>query len=178
VNLDQAFWLTSRAAALTAFFVIGAALITGQALRTSLADGVVRNRDLAELHRFLTVCWLPLLALHIGAAVLDSVSRLSWLDVIVPFRSTYAALPIGLGTLSFDLLAVIIVTSYLRKQIEPRTWRWLHRLTYLVFAIFFLHAILAGSDLARPLIAVLAWSTVAFIAILTVARVFFGRFQT
>jgi DMSO/TMAO reductase YedYZ heme-binding membrane subunit len=178
VNLDQVLWLTSRTAALTAFFAIAAAIVTGQALRTSLFDGVVRNRDLASLHGFLTLCWLPLLCIHIGAAVLDSVARLSWLDVVVPFRSSYAALPIGLGTLAFDLLAVIMVTSYLRKQLEPRTWRWLHRMTYLAFAIFFAHALLAGSDFGRPLISAFAWGAVAFVAILTVPRMVYGRLHT
>jgi len=48
VTLDQIFWMTSRAAALTAFFLLSAALITGQALRSALFEGAMRNRDLSS----------------------------------------------------------------------------------------------------------------------------------
>ncbi len=65
MSLDQLLWLTSRASALTAFFVLAATLVTGQALRSAMFEGAVRNRDLSNLHRFLTVCWVPFVALHV-----------------------------------------------------------------------------------------------------------------
>ena len=175
MSTDQLLWLTSRTAALTAFVVLLAAILTGQALRTSLLDGWVRKRAVADLHQFLTVCWLPLVAVHVVAVTLDAVSRLSWLDVLVPFRSSYEALPIGLGTCAFDLLIVVTVTSYLRDRISPPTWRWLHRLSYLMFALFGLHALLAGTDMAKPLVAAGFWALLAFTVILTLARVVVGR---
>jgi DMSO/TMAO reductase YedYZ heme-binding membrane subunit len=175
VNIDQLLWLTSRTAALTAFVVLVAAIVTGQALRTSLLDGWVRKRAVADLHQFLTVCWLPLVALHVAAVTLDSVSRLSWLDVFVPFRSSYAALPIGLGTCGFDLLIVVAATGYLREKISPPTWLWLHRMSYLMCALFGLHALLAGTDVARPVVAAGFWALLAFTAVLTLARLIVGR---
>ena len=175
---DQLLWLTSRTAALTAFFVLGAALITGQALRSALFEGAMRNRDLLSLHRFLTVCWLPLVGLHVVAMTLDSVARISPLDVVVPFRVAYAPLPIGLGTLGFDVLAVITVTSYLRSHIAPITWRWLHRLSYLMFGLFALHGLLAGSDFSRSIILAPAAGVLVFIAVLSLARLAFGRLDS
>jgi len=53
VTVDQLFWLTSRAAALTAFFVLAAALVTGQALRSAMFEGAMRNRD----HLSACTCW-------------------------------------------------------------------------------------------------------------------------
>ena len=50
MTVDQALWMTSRAAALTAFFVLAAALITGQAMRSALFEGAVRNRDVSVAH--------------------------------------------------------------------------------------------------------------------------------
>src|SRR5690242_7508932 len=109
--------MTSRAAALTAFFVLAAALITGQAMRSALFEGAVRNRDLSGLHRLLTVCWVPFVAIHVLAMTLDAVARISPIDLVVPFRVSYAALPIGLGTIGFDLLLVVTVTSYLKRRL-------------------------------------------------------------
>jgi sulfoxide reductase heme-binding subunit YedZ len=170
--------MTSRTAALTAFFVLAAALITGQALRTAIFDGIIRNRDLSSLHRFLTVCWVPFVVLHVLTMALDSVARVSPLDLVVPFRVPYAALSIGLGTLGFDLLLVIMATSYLRRQLDPAAWRWLHRLTYVMFVVFVGHALLAGTDFGRPVVLAAAAAVVAFVAIMTVARLAFGRLET
>jgi sulfoxide reductase heme-binding subunit YedZ len=178
VSLDQLLWLTSRAAALTAFFVLSAALITGQALRSALFDGAMRNRDLSSLHRFLTVCWVPLVGVHVLAITLDAVARVSPIDLVIPFRVSYAALAIGLGTIGFDLLLVVTVTSFLRGHLDPVAWRWLHRLSYLMFAVFALHALLAGTDFARPLVLAPAAGVVAFIAIVSLARLAFGRMET
>ena len=178
MSLDQLLWLTSRAAALTAFFVLAAALLTGQALRSAMFEGAVRNRDLSSLHRFLTVCWVPFVALHVLAMTLDGVARISPLDLVIPFRVSYAPLPIGLGTVGFDLLLIVTVTAYLRNRLDPATWRWLHRLSYVMFGLFLLHALLAGTDFSRSLVLAPAAGVVAFIVITSLARLIFGRLRT
>jgi DMSO/TMAO reductase YedYZ heme-binding membrane subunit len=97
------------------------------------------------------------------------------LDLFLPFRVRYAAVPIGLGTLAFDLLIVITVASYLRERIDPMTWRFIHRLSYPMFVVFALHALLAGTDFSRSLVLAPAVAVIVFIAVLTLARVIFGR---
>jgi sulfoxide reductase heme-binding subunit YedZ len=156
----------------------GRRLITGQALRSALFDGAMRNRDLANLHRFLTFCWVPFVALHVLAMTLDAVARVSPIDLVVPFRVSYAAVPIGLGTVGLDLLLVVTVTSYLRRRLDPSLWRWLHRLAYPMFGVVALHALLAGTDFARPLVLAPAAGVIAFIAIVSVARLALGRMGT
>ncbi|HEY4844146.1 MAG TPA: hypothetical protein VII89_00500 [Candidatus Dormibacteraeota bacterium] len=178
MSIDQFLWLTSRAAALTAFFVLSAALVTGQAMRSAMFEGAMRNRDLSNLHRFLTVCWVPLVGLHVLAITLDAVARVSPIDLVIPFRVSYAAVAIGLGTIGFDLLIVITVTSYMRRRLDPIAWRWLHRLSYLMFALFALHALLAGTDFSRPVVLAPAAGVIAFIAIVSLARLAFGRMET
>ena len=178
MSLDQLLWLTSRAAALTAFFVLAAALITGQALRSAMFEGAMRNRDLSSLHRFLTVCWVPFVGLHVAAMTLDAVARISPIDLVIPLQVSYAGLAIGLGTIGFDLLLVVTVTSYLRRQLDPLAWRWLHRLSYPMFGLFALHALLGGTDFARPLVLAPAAGVVAFVVIVSLARLAFGRMET
>jgi DMSO/TMAO reductase YedYZ heme-binding membrane subunit len=178
MTLDQALWDTARAAALAAFFVLGASMVTGQALRLAIFEGAVRNRDLLDAHRFLTVCWLPLVALHVTAVTLDSVARVSPIDLVIPFRVAYAAIPIGLGTIGFDLLLVLTGTSLLRARIDPAAWRWLHRLGYVSFVVFVLHGLLAGTDFARSAVLAPAAGVVVFIAVLSLARLLFGRLRT
>lgn len=178
MTLDQLLWLSSRVAALTAFFVLAAALVTGQALRSAMFEGAMRNRELSSLHRFLTICWVPFVLLHVVTITIDSVARVSPIDLVIPFRVAYAALPVGLGAIGFDLLLIVTVTSYLRRRLDPTTWRWLHRLSYVMFGVFAFHALLAGTDFARPLVLAPAAGVVAFIAIVSLARLAFGRWET
>jgi DMSO/TMAO reductase YedYZ heme-binding membrane subunit len=175
MSLDELLWLISRAAALTAFFVLAASLITGQALRTAIFGPRLRNRELAGLHEFLTICWLPFVALHLIALTLDRVAQITPLDLVVPFRVPYASLAVGLGTIGFDLLVVVALSSYLRSRLRPVAWRWLHRTSYVVFATFVVHAVLAGSDVTRSLILAPLAAVVSFLVITTLARVLFGR---
>ncbi|HEX3630292.1 MAG TPA: ferric reductase-like transmembrane domain-containing protein [Candidatus Dormibacteraeota bacterium] len=175
MTLDQALWETGRVAALSAFFALSASIISGQALRSSLLDRLVRNRELLSLHRFLTLCWLPLVAIHVAALTLDSVARIGPLDLLLPFQVSYAPLAIGLGTLGFDLLLVVTITSYLRGRLDATAWRWIHRLSYPMVLLFALHAVLAGTDFSRSVVLAPAAGVLAFTAVLTLARVAFGR---
>jgi sulfoxide reductase heme-binding subunit YedZ len=97
------------------------------------------------------------------------------IDLVIPFRVSYAPLAIGLGSIGLDLLIIVMVTSLLRRHIDAPTWRWLHRLAYIMFAIFTLHGLLAGTDFTRSLILAPVAAVVAFIAILSIARIAFGR---
>jgi len=65
--LDQVLWLGSRAAALTAFFILAAAVLSGVALRSSLVEGWSHGRELGAGHQFLTVLWIPFVLLHVGS---------------------------------------------------------------------------------------------------------------
>lgn len=173
--LDQLFWLASRTAALTAFFVLAAAVLSGVAVRSSLFGSWAQGRQLSAVHRFLTILWVPLVVCHVVLIVADSTSRLRPLDAILPFQSAYGTLAIGLGTIGFDLLIIVTVTSYLRRTLGPRAWRWFHQLSYAMFGVFFLHAQLAGTDMTRPVISAVAWGVLVTIGVLSVARFTVGR---
>ena len=47
-----------------------------------------------------------------------------------------------------------------------------------MFGVFLLHALLAGTDFARPIVLAPAAAVAAFIAITSVARIVFGRLKT
>jgi DMSO/TMAO reductase YedYZ heme-binding membrane subunit len=54
-------------------------------------------------------------------------------------------------------------------------WKWLHRLSYVAFALIFLHAVLSGTDFSDPIVSAITWSTAAMLAVLALARAFWGR---
>ena len=175
MTTDQFLWVLARVAALAAYASLAIAILTGIALRSAVLDWLGSNRALRALHEYTTVLWIPLAAVHVGALVLDQTARIGWLDVFVPFRTTYGSLAIGLGTLSVDVLLVVTVTSFLKRRMRPDLWRWLHRLAYVAFGLVFVHSLLGGTDFSDPVVSAITWGVGAALAVLAATRLVYGR---
>ena len=181
MNLDLVLWYAARAAALAAFFVLAASLLTGMAIRTAYLASLARNRAVVSVHAFLTWFWVPLVVVHVTALVVDATSRITPLDLLMPFRVDEGAgsqLAIGLGTIGLLLLVLITVAAALRRAMRPAIWRWIHRVTYPMFVIFLIHAQLAGTDFSQAAISLVAWATLGGLVALALLRAAGGRMTT
>src|SRR5437879_300648 len=74
------------------------------------------------LHRNVSLLALAFLGVHIVATISDGYVSISWWNVIVPGLSHYRGLWVALGTVAFDLVLVVIVTSLLRLQMSATVW--------------------------------------------------------
>lgn len=178
MSANLLLWYAARAAALAAFVVLAASLLTGMAVRTAYLAPLARNRAVLAVHSFLTSFWVPLVAVHVAALLLDATARITPLDVLVPFRVDEGAgsqLAIGLGTLGFLALLLVAVTSALRRWTRPAVWRWIHRLAYPMFVVFLVHAQLAGTDFSSVAVSVAGWATLGGLVALAVLRAAGGR---
>ena len=173
--VDLEFWLIARITGLAAFAVLSLSVLSGEALRTSVLDFLATNRAIRKLHDFTTPLWIPLALAHVVALLLDRTARIHALDLVVPFRTDYARLEIGLGTLSLDIILVVTVTSWLRSRMDNTLWTWIHRTGYLGFALAFVHALRSGTDFSAPLVSALAWPVATALAVLALSRVVWGR---
>jgi predicted ferric reductase len=168
-------WLVGRATGLASYAALCFSIVSGLALRTSVLDFLAKNRALRSLHDFTVWLWIPLGATHVVALLLDHTARLELIDVVIPFQTDYGQLAIGLGTISLDLVVVIVLTSWLRRRMTDQLWRLIHRASYVAFLALFLHAYLAGSDFDSPIVSSISWSAAGGLALLALSRVFFGR---
>jgi methionine sulfoxide reductase heme-binding subunit len=178
MNLDLVLWYAARAAALAAFFVLAASLLTGMAIRTAYLAPVARNRAVVAVHGFLAWFWVPLVAVHVTSLLLDATSRITPLDLVIPFRVDDGAgsqLAVGLGTIGLLLIVLIAATSALRRFMSPSVWRWIHRLSYPMFLVFLVHAQLAGTDFSQVAISLTAWATLGGLVALALLRFAGGR---
>ncbi len=172
---DLEFWFIARITGLTAFAVLSLSVLSGEALRTSVLDFLAKNRAVRKLHDFTTPLWLPLVFAHVIALLLDKTARIQPINVVVPFLTDYGELPIGLGTVAFDIIMVVTITSWLRSKMNNTLWTWIHRTSYIGFVALFFHAALSGTDFDAPLVSAIAWSTAAGLAILGISRIVWGR---
>lgn len=168
-------WILARATGLAAYAALCLSILSGVALRTSVLDFLATNRALRALHDFTTWIWIPLGGAHVATLLLDKTAYIRPTDIVVPFQMSYGSLAIGLGTVSFDLVVLIVITSWLRRRMNDRVWRWIHRASYLAFVALFFHAYLSGTDFDSPIISSVSWSAALGIGLLAMSRIMFGR---
>lgn len=177
MNVDAFLWILARIAGLSASAALAISLLTGLALRSAVLDWLATNRAVRATHEFTTILWIPLGLLHLIFLLLHNglTTPIRLVDLVVPFRVAYGAFAIGLGTLSLDLIVLVAVTGWLRRQLHPVAWRWIHRLSYIAVAMVFLHALLSGTDFSAPQVSAITWSVAAILAVLSGARALWGR---
>jgi predicted ferric reductase len=101
---------------------------------------------IAAVHKNVSLLATAFLGVHILSAVADSFAPIRIIDVFVPFIGSYRPLWLGLGTVAFDLLLALIVTSLLREQLGYSLWRAVHWAAYLAWPVALMHGLGTGSD--------------------------------
>ena len=115
--IDQALWALGRGTGITALAFMTVSLFLGIATRSGRPLVVLPRFAVADVHRFAALAGTLLVVLHMVLLFFDPYAQLRLIDFIVPFLGAYRPLWLGLGTLAFDVLAVVIVTSLLRHRL-------------------------------------------------------------
>jgi sulfoxide reductase heme-binding subunit YedZ len=89
------------------------------------------------------------LVIHIVTSVLDGFAPIRLFDGVIPFVTPYRPLWMGLGTLAFDLLLAIAITSMARRRLGYRAWRAIHWVAYASWPVAVLHGLGTGSDVKQ-----------------------------
>jgi hypothetical protein len=102
------------------------------------------------LHRTVSMLAVAMVAVHVLTTVADGFTPIGLQDAVIPFASPYRRLWLGLGTLAFDLLLAVTLTSVLRRRIGQRTWRAVHWTAYACWPLALVHGLGTGSDTPVP----------------------------
>ena len=172
---NQVLWYLSRGTGLVLLVLLTAVVLLGIAVRANWSGPSGQRFVLEGLHRNLGLLAVVLLVVHVVTAIADPFVRIGWIAGIVPFTSPYRTLWVGLGTLSVDLLAAVLVTSLLRRHMKYRSWRLVHWLAYLAWPTAFLHSLYAGDDTKLSVVAAVDWACLALVLGAVLARFVAGR---
>jgi sulfoxide reductase heme-binding subunit YedZ len=139
-------WYATRATGVVALVLLTITVILGIAGTARFTAPGLPRVVTAGLHRNVSLLVLALLTVHVLTTVLDSYARIGLASAIIPFTSNYRGLWLGLGTVAFDLLLAVTVTSLLRDRLSYRTWRAVHFLSYACWPIALWHGLGTGTD--------------------------------
>jgi sulfoxide reductase heme-binding subunit YedZ len=150
VTTAPAVWYLLRATGVVALLLLTGAVVLGIATSNRWAPARLPRFVTSGLHRSVALLATAYLGVHVLTALLDADASVRLVDVFVPFGAAAAPLWVGLGALSLDVLAAVVVTSLLRRRLGNRTWRAVHWGSYGAWPLALLHGIGMGSDVATP----------------------------
>ncbi|MGH9064193.1 MAG: ferric reductase-like transmembrane domain-containing protein [Acidimicrobiales bacterium] len=146
VSGPSPLWYLTRGTGLVALVLLTASVVLGILGTSRFARPGWPRFATQGLHRNVSLLVVVFLAVHILTAELDTFAPVGWLAVVVPFLSSYRAIWLGLGTLAFDLILALVLTSLLRARLGHRTWRAVHWLAYLSWPVALAHGLGTGTD--------------------------------
>ncbi|MDP9223300.1 MAG: ferric reductase-like transmembrane domain-containing protein [Actinomycetota bacterium] len=139
-------WYLSRGSGIVALILLTASVVLGILEGVRWSPRRWPRFTVPLLHRDVSLLAVVFIAAHIATVVLDGYAPIGWRDAVLPFLSQYRPLWLGLGTLAFDLLVAVLVTSLLRRRLSYASWRAVHWLAYASWAIALVHGLGTGSD--------------------------------
>jgi methionine sulfoxide reductase heme-binding subunit len=165
-----AMWYTSRATGVVSLVLMSLVVIIGLMVNRQGRLPGMPGFVVLGLHRYLSLLSITFLAVHIATAVLDSFVNISVAAAVIPFVSAYEPLWLGLGTVAFDLMIAIIITSLLRAHLGRLTWKAVHWLAYASWPLAVVHSVYSSKDMQRGALLGVALACIAAVLIAMVWR--------
>jgi hypothetical protein len=98
------------------------------------------------LHRAMGFGAIAFLVIHIALEIIAGRSQPA--DAVIPFLDKGRTFYLGLGTVAFDMLIVIMMTGIYRARLaanmSPKAWRVIHASAYAAWIFGLIHGLLAG----------------------------------
>ena len=149
-SAPSAYWYSTRGAGIVALLLLTASLAMGIVDLSRWQSVRLPRFVLDGLHRTLSLLAVAMVAIHVVTTVADGFTPIGLTDAVIPFASPYRPLWLGLGTLSFDLLLAVTLTSVLRRRIGHRAWRATHWAAYACWPLALIHGLGTGTDTPLP----------------------------
>lgn len=143
-------WYANRGTGVVLLVLLTATTLLGVLATNGAAGGRVPRFLTQAVHRSLSLACAALLLAHVTTAVVDEYVDIRWWQAVLPVGATYRPLWLGLGTVAFDLVLVVVATSLLRARLPHRAWRTVHVSAYACWVLSVVHGLGIGTDASSP----------------------------
>lgn len=169
------WWYVARSTGIVAWALAAASVVWGLLLSTRSARGLAKPSWVLDLHRFLGGITLVAVAAHMGALVGDSFVHFGVADLLVPGQSAWKTVPVATGIVAFWLLALVEVTSLVKKRLPNKVWARIHLLSFAVYVLTTVHFLQAGTERSNAIVLLAVELVSAAVLFLTVLRILAPR---
>lgn len=167
-------WYLTRAAATVAYALLTATVILGM-LRSIARQASERlSWVVDELHQVAATLTGLFIVIHLLTLLLDPFLPFSLTNLLLPLGEPYRPTAVRVGVLALYVMALVLVSSWIRRRLPYRVWRGVHYFSLLAFALVTAHGFLAGSDKDEPWMRAVYAGATAAVAFLLLVRLFAG----
>ncbi len=163
-------WYLMRGSGVVTLILLTAVVVLGILTTNRAQLGRLPRFVTLGLHRSISLLSIVFLTIHVVTAIVDPYAAVSVVKVVLPLPSSSYNVWLGLGALSFDVLAAVIVTSLLRRRLSQRVWKSVHWLSYASWPLAFAHGLGIGTDASSTWFLAVAVTCTAAIVVATVWR--------
>jgi sulfoxide reductase heme-binding subunit YedZ len=145
---STAVWYLMRSTGLVSLLLLTAVMALGIATAGRWSPRGTPRFVTAALHRSISLLAVVFVGVHVVTAVVDPYAAVGVVAVIIPFVGAGNPFWVGLGAVSLDLIAALIVTSLLRRRLGYHAWRAIHWVAYMSWPLALVHGLGMGTDAA------------------------------
>jgi len=152
ITHTTALWYASRATGVVTLLLLTAVLLLGILVNRQGRLPGLPSFAVTGLHRNVSLLAVAFLAIHVITAIVDPYVTIGLAAAVLPFSSSYKPFWLGLGAISLDLMAALILTSLARARMSRRAWRGIHWLAYAAWPLAVGHSLGSSSDTRSGLV--------------------------
>jgi sulfoxide reductase heme-binding subunit YedZ len=166
----SAYWYLTRGTGTIALILLTLSVAFGVANIRRLRTPNVPRFVFDAVHRNVSLLAVAFVCVHILTSVMDGFAPINLIDAVIPFVSSYRPVWLGLGTVAFDLLLAVGITSMLRRRFGYRAWRAVHWAAYASWPVALLHGLGTGSDTKKGWMLAVVAGCVVIVLVAVVSR--------
>lgn len=166
-----AYWYLARISAFISYLFMWLSMVWGLLLSTKLVKSRFSPALIFSTHELLSLMGLGFALFHAFILLGDGYLKFGLSDILLPFGASFKAVPVGIGTLSLYLYALLVGSFYVRKRIGKKIWRALHYTTFLAFIAVTAHGLFVGTDSSTLLAKAMYLSAVSSVLFLVYHRI-------
>jgi len=172
----KAYWYLSRSSGFVAFGLLWLSMVFGLVITNKMARVWPGGPTAFDLHQHVSLLALGFTLFHGFILMGDAYIHYSVAQIAIPFASAaYRPLWVGIGQLGFYVMALVALTFYVRRTIGHRTWKTIHALSFVMFAMALVHGMGSGTDSGTWWAGALYWLAGGSVLFLTIYRVLVTR---
>jgi sulfoxide reductase heme-binding subunit YedZ len=143
---STAVWYLMRSTGVVSQVLLSAVMALGIATTNRWSPRSTPRFVTAALHRSISLLSVSFVGVHVVTSVVDPNAAVGVVAVVVPFVGAGNPFWVGLGAISLDLVAALIVSSLLRRHLGYRAWHAIHWGAYLSWPVALAHGLGIGTD--------------------------------
>lgn len=174
-NSPRAYWYLARTSGFVAYILLWLSMALGLIITNRMARVWPGGPAAFDLHQYISLLGLGFALFHGIILLGDRYMNYTPLQMVIPFAAPGATLAVGLGQVSFYLLAMVAWSFYVRQRIGRQIWRQIHYSSFAVFLLALGHGLWSGTDTHAGWASMVYWISAGSILFLTIYRILIAR---